>query len=50
MSTTRKPRQSPAESPADRHFRRRVVIELTAKELPLLDAAQARHGTKRARW
>jgi hypothetical protein len=31
----------------DGFFRRRVVIELTADELPLLDAAQARHGTKR---
>src|SRR4051812_33298866 len=47
MSTDRKARQSPAESPVDRFFRRRVVIELTADELPLLDAAQTRHGTKR---
>src|SRR5205823_727547 len=47
MSTHRKPGQSPADSPVDPLFRRRVVIELTAQELPLLDAAQARHGTKR---
>jgi hypothetical protein len=47
MSTPDKARHSPAESPVDRLFRRRVVIELTAQELPLLDAAQARHGTKR---
>jgi hypothetical protein len=47
MSTPRKARQSPADAPVDRHFRRRVVLELTADELPLLEAAQARHGTKR---
>lgn len=48
MSTPRNPRQSPAEPAVDRHFRRRVVLELTADELPLLDAAQQRHGTKRS--
>jgi hypothetical protein len=28
-------------------FRRRVVFELTVDQLPLLDAAEARHGSKR---
>ena len=33
--------------PATR-LRRRVIIELTPQELPLLTAAEERHGTKRA--
>src|SRR5947209_17531647 len=48
MSTHRKARQSPADSTVDRHFRRRIVVELTAAELPLLEAAEARHGSKLA--
>jgi hypothetical protein len=43
--------ESPAEpgtSPASRLLRRRVVFELTEQQLPLLHAAEARHGSKRA--
>jgi hypothetical protein len=29
------------------HLRRRVIVELTPAELPLLDEAERRHGTKR---
>src|SRR6266852_3480172 len=29
-------------------FRRRVIFEITSEQLPLLDAAEARHGSKRA--
>jgi hypothetical protein len=43
MSTSREPGQSPAAHV----FRRRVVFELTVDQLPLLDAAEARHGSKR---
>lgn len=39
--------QQPGRSPAYALFRRRVVFELTADELPLLEAAEARHGSKR---
>lgn len=34
--------------PEPSRLRRRVVFELREAELPLLDAAEARHGTKRA--
>ena len=34
--------------PDAEHLRRRVVFELTADEVPLLAAAERRHGTKRA--
>ena len=34
--------------PDTQHLRRRVVFELTADEVPLLAAAERRHGTKRA--
>ena len=39
--------QKPGISQAPPGFRRRVIFELTIEELPLLDQAQARHGTKR---
>ncbi len=39
-------RTSPDPEPS--RLRRRVVFELSQQELPLLDAAEARHGTKRA--
>jgi hypothetical protein len=44
-------KDSPAEpgtSPASRLLRRRIVFELTEQQLPLLEAAEARHGSKRA--
>jgi hypothetical protein len=47
MATQRKARKKPENVAHDRHFRRRVVVELTADELPLLEAAEARHGSKR---
>jgi DNA repair exonuclease SbcCD ATPase subunit len=37
----------PGKIPADGGFRRRVILELTVEELPLLDAARERHGTIR---
>lgn len=37
----------PGSSPANGGFRRRVILELTVEELPLLDAARERHGTIR---
>ncbi len=37
-----------ADSPGIGLFRRRVVFELDAEQLPLLEAAEARHGSKRA--
>ena len=39
-------RTSPDPEPS--RLRRRVVFELSEQELPLLDAAEVRHGTKRA--
>jgi chromosome segregation ATPase len=43
MSIQPKPRKIPASG----GFRRRVILELTVEELPLLDAARERHGTIR---
>jgi chromosome segregation ATPase len=37
----------PGNSPATGGFRRRVILELTVEELPLLDAARERYGTIR---
>jgi DNA repair exonuclease SbcCD ATPase subunit len=37
----------PGKIPANGGFRRRVILELTVGELPLLDAARERHGTIR---
>jgi hypothetical protein len=37
----------PGSSQARRLFRRRVVFELTEEQIPLLEAAEARHGSKR---
>jgi hypothetical protein len=37
----------PGKTPAPAGFRRRVILELTVEELPLLDAARERHGTIR---
>jgi len=37
----------PGDGPANDGFRRRVIVELTVEELPLLDAARERHGTIR---
>ncbi len=37
----------PGSSQARRLFRRRVVFELTEEQVPLLEAAEARHGSKR---
>ena len=34
--------------PEPSRLRRRVIVELTVNELPLLEAAERRHGTKRA--
>lgn len=34
--------------PEPSRLRRRVIVELTTEELPLLEAAERRHGTKRA--
>ncbi len=35
-------------APEPSRLRRRVIVELTPEELPLLEAAERRHGTKRA--
>jgi hypothetical protein len=51
VDTNEKPGQSPGkrtESPGKGLFRRRVVFELDAAQLPLLETAEARHGSKRA--
>ena len=41
-------KQTPAPEPlGSRYLRRRVIVELTLAELPLLDEAERRHGTKR---
>jgi hypothetical protein len=42
--TTRKPIPEPVGTP---YLRRRVIVELTPQELPLLEEAERRHGTKR---
>jgi hypothetical protein len=51
MDTNEKPGQSPplpGQSPARGTLRRRIVFELEEDQLPLLEAAEARHGSKRA--
>jgi DNA repair exonuclease SbcCD ATPase subunit len=48
MSTQPKPGQKPGAAPAEGLFRRRVVFELTSEQLPLLEAAEDRHGSKRS--
>jgi cell division protein FtsB len=41
-------KQTPAPEPlGSPYLRRRVIVELTLAELPLLDEAERRHGTKR---
>ena len=40
-------RAQPGNGPANDGFRRRVIVEMTVEELPLLDAARERHGTIR---
>jgi hypothetical protein len=47
MSTQRKAGAEPAVSPGAGLLRRRVIFELTADQLPLLEAAERRHGSKR---
>ena len=47
VDTNEKPGQS-RHSAGKEPFRRRVVFELDAEQLPLLEAAEARHGSKRA--
>jgi hypothetical protein len=52
MSIQRKPGKTPA-SPGKSAtgvagLRRRIVLELTVEELPLMEAAETRHGSKRA--
>jgi hypothetical protein len=37
----------PGKGPPNDGFRRRVIVEMTVEELPLLDAARERHGTIR---
>jgi hypothetical protein len=41
---TKKPTPEPFDTP---YLRRRVIVELTPAELPLLEEAERRHGTKR---
>jgi hypothetical protein len=54
MSIHPKPRKTPASpgksatSTGAARLRRRIVFELTVEELPLMDVAEARHGSKRA--
>jgi hypothetical protein len=51
MDTKRKPRQKaamPGQSSPRGALRRRVVFELEEAQLPLLEQAEARHGSKRA--
>jgi hypothetical protein len=54
MSMQGRPRKSPASqgksatSTGAAGLRRRIVFELTVEELPLMDVAEARHGSKRA--
>jgi len=54
VSMQRKPRKTPAgpgnsaTSTGVVGLRRRIVFELTVEELPLMDVAEARHGSKRA--
>ncbi len=52
MSIHRKPGKTPANpgksATVGAGLRRRIVLELTVEELPLMDAAEARHGSKRA--
>jgi hypothetical protein len=47
MSIERQPRQTRAEPQQPALLRRRVVFELSAEQLPLLEAAEVRHGSKR---
>jgi hypothetical protein len=48
MSTHEHPAQTRADGDAGALMRRRVVFEVTADQLPLLEAAERRHGSKRA--
>jgi hypothetical protein len=51
MDTNRKPGQKPplpGQSPPRGTLRRRVVFELEEHQLPILEGAEARHGSKRA--
>jgi hypothetical protein len=47
MSTHRNARAEPGTSPGSGLLRRRVIFELTADQLPLLEGAERRHGSKR---